>query len=145
MPVSAYRSTAPSLNRQAGLSQFLVDLSTPGVGISGIRDLAGSVHFNETLFEDVDLPADSLLGREGEGWSQCMSELAMERSGPERFLTTLGLLDATLETLRGRADDRAAAIVGRLTAHLAALRRMSRGVARQLQEGAEAASPVAGD
>ena len=108
--------TAPpeGRDRHKGLSQFLVDLSAPGVNVSGIKDLAGVVHFNET---------------------QVTTELAMERSGPERFLTVLALLTEALEALRGRLDSRRAALLGRLLARLAALRRMSRGVAQLLQEG----------
>ena len=64
MIVLARTSPAEGRNRQVGLSQFLVDLSLPGIDISGIRDLGGTPHFNETLFEDVKLPADALLGEE---------------------------------------------------------------------------------
>ena len=129
--------TAPpeGRDRHKGLSQFLVDLSAPGVNVSGIKDLAGVVHFNETLFDGVELPEDALLGEEGGGWAQVTTELAMERSGPERFLTVLALLTEALEALRGRLDSRRAALLGRLLARLAALRRMSRGVAQLLQEG----------
>ena len=38
------------------------------------------------------MPADALLGREGDGWTQVTSELAFERSGPERFLSSFTLL-----------------------------------------------------
>lgn len=136
MIVLARTSPAEGRNRQAGLSQFLVDLSLPGVTVSGIRDLTGSVHFNETVFEDAALEEDALLGVEGEGWAQVMGELAIERSGPERFLTTFILLEEAVPALRERLDDQGAAILGRLVAHIYALRAMSRGVARLLQEGA---------
>ena len=53
MIVLARTSPAEGRNRQVGLSQFLVDLSLPGVDISGIKDLAGIAHFNETLFDGV--------------------------------------------------------------------------------------------
>lgn len=138
MIVLARTSPPEGRDRQKGLSQFLVDLrGTPGVQVSGIRDLAGAVHFNETLFDGAELPEDALLGREGDGWLQVTAELAMERSGPERFLTVLALLSAGLEALRGRMDDRRAALLGRLVARVMVLRRMSRGVARLLQEGAD--------
>jgi len=136
MIVLARTSPPEGRNRQAGLSQFLVDLTAPGVSISGIKDLAGVVHFNETLFDGVELPEDALLGEEGGGWAQVTAELAMERSGPERFLTVLALMTATMEALKGRMDARRAAAMGRLMARMSALRRMSRGVAQLLQEGA---------
>lgn len=135
MIVLARTSPADGRNRQVGLSQFLVPLKSPGIEITGIRDIAGSIHFNETLFENVRLDADALLGREGNGWAQCMGELATERSGPERYLTTFVILQQALTALRGKLDHGGVATVGRLIAHLTALRRMSRGIARLIQQG----------
>ena len=135
MIVLARTSAADGRNRQVGLSQFLVPLKTAGIEITGIRDLAGSIHFNETLFDHVKLGHDALLGTEGNGWAQCMSELATERSGPERFMTTFIVLERALETLKGKLDDQSIAVVGRLIAHLTSLRRMSRGIARLIQRG----------
>ncbi len=135
MIVLARTSAADGRNRQVGLSQFLVPLKTPGIEITGIRDLAGSIHFNETLFDNVKLSADALLGTEGNGWAQCIGELATERSGPERYLTTFVILEQALLALRGRLDDHGVAAVGRLIAHLTSLRRMSRGIAQLIQRG----------
>ena len=135
MIVLARTSPAEGRNRQVGLSQFLVDLSLPGVDISGIRDLGGTPHFNETLFEDVELPEDALLGTEGNGWAQCMGELALERSGPERFLTSLVVLETALPLIARHADDRRAAEVGSILANLRVLRRMSLGVAEMIEQG----------
>lgn len=135
MIVLARTSPAEGRNRQVGLSQFLVDLSLPGVDISGIRDLGGTPHFNETLFEDVELPADALLGTEGNGWAQCMGELALERSGPERFLTSLVVLEKALPLLAQHNDPRRAGEVGSLLANLRVLRRMSLGVAEMIERG----------
>lgn len=145
MIVLARTSPAQGRNRQVGLSQFLVDLSLPGISISGIKDLGGTPHFNETLFENVELPADALLGEEGNGWAQCMGELALERSGPERFLTSLVALETAMPVLARHADDRRAGEIGSILAHLRVLRRMSLGVAQMLDDGespATAASVV---
>lgn len=143
MIVLARTSPPDGTNRQAGLSQFLVDLSLPGVHVSGIKDLGGVPHFNETLFEDVVLPDEALLGREGNGWAQCMGELALERSGPERFLTTFVVLDAALPAIARQIDDRRASEIGEILAHLRVLRRMSLGISRRLQEGASPATEAA--
>src|SRR3712207_5655076 len=78
--------------KHQGLTQLLVDLSLPGIGINPIRILDGGHHFNEVVFEDVVVPGDMLLGEEGAGWHQVTAELAFERSGPERFLSTYPLL-----------------------------------------------------
>lgn len=135
MIVLARTSPAEGRNRQVGLSQFLVDLSLPGIDISGIRDLGGTPHFNETLFDNVELPEDSLLGTEGNGWAQCMGELALERSGPERFLTSLVVLEKALPVIAAHADARRAVEVGSILANLRVLRRMSLGVAEMLKRG----------
>lgn len=135
MIVLARTSPAEGRNRQVGLSQFLVDLSLPGIDISGIRDLGGTPHFNETLFDNVELPEDALLGIEGNGWAQCMGELALERSGPERFLTSLVVLEKALPLIAAHADARRAIEVGSILANLRVLRRMSLGVAEMLERG----------
>jgi len=145
MIVLARTSPAEGRNRQVGLSQFLVDLSLPGIDISGIRDLGGTPHFNETLFDNVDLPEDALLGTEGNGWAQCMGELALERSGPERFLTSLVVLEKALPLIAAHADGRRTVEIGSILANLRVLRRMSLGVAEMLERGespATAASVV---
>jgi alkylation response protein AidB-like acyl-CoA dehydrogenase len=135
MIVLARTSPADGRNRQVGLSQFLVDLSLPGVHISGIRDLGGTPHFNETLFDGVQLPADALIGTEGNGWAQCMGELALERSGPERFMTSLIVLERALPLIARHADDRRAGEVGAILAQLRVLRRMSLGIAHMIEQG----------
>lgn len=132
MIVLARTSPAEGKNRHVGLSQFLVDLKLPGIEISGIRDIAGHSHFNEVVFDDVKLGDDALLGAEGNGWAQCMGELAMERSGPERFLTTFLLLERLMVEM---PDALPPAIAGDLIARLITLRIMSRGIASRLQDG----------
>src|SRR5690606_30085050 len=73
-------------SRQAGLTQFLVDLKgSPGLTIRPIRDLHGREHFNEVVFQDTFLPDSAVIGTVGEGWAQVNAELALERSGPERY------------------------------------------------------------
>jgi alkylation response protein AidB-like acyl-CoA dehydrogenase len=132
MTVLARTLPAQGQDRHSGLSQFLVDLSLPGIHISGIRDIAGHTHFNEVVFDDVGLDADALLGEEGAGWAQSMTELAMERSGPERFLTTFILLEKALDVM---GDQILPAVLGDLIAQLMTLRAMSRGIAKRIQDG----------
>jgi len=134
---------ATGADRHAGMSQFLVDLSLPGITIRPIRDLAGEHHFNEVVFEDVFLPASSLIGALGAGWRQVTSELAYERSGPERFLSTYVLLVELLRALGSQPSERAAIAAGRLTAHIIILRRLSRSVAGMLQAGEDPALQAA--
>lgn len=119
--------------RHAGLSQVLVDLRLSGINIRPIRDLTGHHGFNEVTFDDVLLPADALVGAEGEGWTQATAELAFERAGPERYLSSWSLLVQALDGLRG--EPAAPAAVGRLVARAATLRQMSLSVAGMLEEG----------
>lgn len=138
------RTSGTAADRHKGTSQLLVDLkNTPGLTIKPIIDLAGQHHFNEMHFEDAVVPANRLLGEEGQGWDQVMSELAFERSGPERFLSSIELLLQLLDVLKGRDSDAALVTIGRVTARLAVLRRLSRSVAGMLQEKQDAALQAA--
>jgi alkylation response protein AidB-like acyl-CoA dehydrogenase len=123
--------------RHAGLTQFLVDLKNTDTGleIRPILDLSGEHHFNEVVFTDMFLPEDAVLGSLGSGWAQVTSELAFERSGPERFLSSFTLLVELTRALGPAPSERAAIALGRLVAHVLTLRRLSRSVAGMLQAG----------
>jgi alkylation response protein AidB-like acyl-CoA dehydrogenase len=128
--------TGTAEDRHGGLSQFLVDLkNTPGITIRPILALTGEHHFNEVIFQDALLPETALLGKEGDGWHQVTSELAFERSGPERFLSSFWLVVELIRVLGRDPSDAAAVAIGRLTAHIMTLRRLSRSVAGMLQAG----------
>ncbi len=119
-------------NRHAGLSQFIVELDRPGVTIRPIPLLTGAHHFNEVVFDRVFVPDELVLGELGAGWAQVTGELAFERSGPERFLSTFPLLTALLRELNDAGEARE---VGRLVARLWSLRQMSLAVAGALESG----------
>ncbi len=133
--IALVRTEPAAEDRHKGLSQLLIDLKSPGISIRPIRNLAGDQDFNEVVFDKVLVPAEMLVGTAGEGWKQVTSELAYERSGPERFLSTTRLLIELIGRLGPDADARATAAVGRLAAHLWTLRRMSLSVAGMLQAG----------
>lgn len=135
--IALVRTSGTAADRQAGLSQFIVDMRAPGVVVRPIRDLAGDEHFAEVFFEDVHLGEDMLVGQEGAGWAQVNAELAFERSGPERIYSSIVLLDAWIAHLRAseRMDGSTATLVGRLTAELATLRALSVAVTARLAAG----------
>ncbi|MCP5202908.1 MAG: acyl-CoA dehydrogenase family protein [Pseudomonadales bacterium] len=135
--IALVRTSEQSSDRREGLSQFIVDLRAPGVNVRPIEDLAGDRHFSEVYFDDVVLPAEALVGAEGQGWEQCIAELAFERSGPERIYSSSVLLDAWIAHLRGvgRRDEATRALVGQLASQLAVLREMSIGCTALLERG----------
>jgi hypothetical protein len=137
------RTGGKSEDRHIGVSQFLVDMQTPGIVVRPIIDLTGAHHFNEVFFQDVFLPEDALIGTLGGGWSQVTSELAYERSGPERFLSSFSLLLELVSALGLQPSERGAVAVGRLVSHILVLRRLSRSVAGMLQAGADPAMQAA--
>src|SRR3954467_13692646 len=128
-------SPVDTANRHAGLSQLLVDLSLPGITVNPIRILDGGHHFNEVVFTDAVIPGDMLLGAEGEGWHQVTAELAFERSGPERFLSTYPLIAGSPRRAAETGDPAQVAALGRLSARLLALRQLSLRIAAALDRG----------
>ncbi|WP_415915995.1 acyl-CoA dehydrogenase family protein [Speluncibacter jeojiensis] len=124
-------------DRHGGLSQFIVLMNSPGIRIRPIISMSGEHHFNEVLLDEVFVPDELVLGTVGDGWAQVASELGFERSGPERFLSTFGLLAAAAERVDDGtlpADGRIGAAAGRAFA----LHHMSRAVSEALERGEDA-------
>jgi alkylation response protein AidB-like acyl-CoA dehydrogenase len=126
-------SPADATRRHAGLSQFIIDLASPGVRCNPIRLISGAHHFNEVVLDSAFVADDQVLGTVGEGWTQVTHELAYERSGPERILSTFPLLEAARTALASTAEGRR--LVARLTAELWTLRAMSIATTAELQAG----------
>jgi len=131
--------TSPSTkeNRRHGLTQFLVDMKTPGITVNPVYQMSGQHDFNEVVFEDAFIPDDHVLGEIDGAWKQATSELAYERSGPERFLETFYVMLELIRALGPEPDLRGAEGLGRLVAQLHTLRRMSVSVAGMLHAGKE--------
>ncbi|WP_067662252.1 acyl-CoA dehydrogenase family protein [Nocardia miyunensis] len=127
--------------RHAGLSQFIVDLRSDGIDIRPIISMTGNHHFNEVVMDAVFVADTMVLGNIGDGWRQVTSELAFERSGPERFLSTFALLAAGAE--QAGAGCRFGDDIGRLMARITGLHHMSAAVAGALQRGERADSAAA--
>lgn len=128
--------------RHEGFSQFLIDMSLPGVQARPIINLLGEREFNEVFLDAVCVPDECLLGRVGDGWSQVTAELALERSGPERYLSSAWLVAEMLAAADAQ-DPRQATSLGRLVAEHAALRQMSIGVAAMLSRKEDAGTAAA--
>ena len=134
--IALFRSDPDPDKKHAGLSQFLIDLKkTEGITPRTIENLAGGKNFNEVSFVDVELPADALIGIEGEGWKQVTEELALERSGPERYLSCFYLLRELINILKDCANPAILAKIGTQVAWATTLRTMSLSIASQLHAG----------
>ena len=134
----ALARTAPKEeDRHAGMTQFIVDLSQPGVSLRPIYNIFGAHDWNEVVFDEYFVPDDMVMGQVGSGWDMVTGELAFERSGPDRFLSTYQLLIESIRQLGDQPGERALNEVGRMVAHLATLRCMSTSVAGMLDAGAK--------
>lgn len=131
--------------RHEDLSRFLIDMRSPGVTIAPIPYLDGSTdHFAEVVFDDVLVPEEMVIGEIGQGWAQNTTELAFERSGPERWISTFLLVQefirAEPELAAGSAGRR---WIGEIAAQYWVLRRLSLAVARSIDAGATPAAEAA--
>lgn len=134
--VTLCRTEALGERKHIGLSQLIVDLKADGVTVVPIMLLNGAHHFNEVFFDNVFVPDEMLLGSAGDGWHQVTSELAHERSGPDRFLTVMPIIQALYEKSKTRELDRNTLNqFGRLFAMYMTFRSMSLSIARRLDAG----------
>src|ERR1700728_4942658 len=93
-------------SRHRGLSMILVDVSAPGVTVRPIRLASGRAELAECFFDDVRVPAERLIGAEGEGWAVAMYLLQYERAAWARLRAAVLL--QRLRTLVGLLPDGAA-------------------------------------
>lgn len=91
--------TSTEARRQDGISFLLIDLRSPGVSITPIISIAGEHETNQVFFDEVRVPADQLVGEEGQGWRIARYLLEFERGG---FIMN-GLLRRKLERCRALA------------------------------------------
>lgn len=136
--IAIFRTSPPTKeNRRHGLTQFLVKMKQPGIQVNPIGQITGQYEFNEVVFTDYFVPDDHVLGEVDGAWKQATSELAYERSGPERFLETYYVLTELVRAVGKNPDTRSAEGIGRLVAQVHTMRRMSVSVAGMLQAGKE--------
>jgi alkylation response protein AidB-like acyl-CoA dehydrogenase len=72
--------TDPTAPKHAGISAFIVDMTLPGISVRPLREMTGSSDFNEVFFDEVRLPAGSIIGAPGAGWPIARAALAHERA-----------------------------------------------------------------
>jgi acyl-CoA dehydrogenase len=134
--IGLFRTSPPTKeNRRFGLTQFVVDMKTPGISTRPIINLAGRHEFNEVLFQDAFIPEINMIGEKDMSYATASAELAYERAGPDRFLETLSTLTELVRCAGPEPGERVAEGLGREIAHLKSLRRMSLSIAGMLQGG----------
>jgi alkylation response protein AidB-like acyl-CoA dehydrogenase len=92
--------TNPNLPKHRGISIFLFPMDTPGITVrplwtiqndpvAPIGTTYGTPRTNETFFDDVRIPASSMLGKENEGWRVGAMGLNLDRVGAARYLISV--------------------------------------------------------
>jgi alkylation response protein AidB-like acyl-CoA dehydrogenase len=96
--------------KHAGISVFLLDMSTPGVTVRPIPTMAGPHELNEVFLDDVEIPVECLLGAAGGGWEIVRAGLAFERVGIARYARAEFVLEALVDHVRSVAAERGATV-----------------------------------
>ncbi len=76
-----------------GISEIVVPMDTPGIEVRPITDMTGNRHFCEVYYTDVRVPAENLVGTEGDAFKQTMVQLAHERGGIDRLVSNRALFE----------------------------------------------------
>ena len=82
-----------------GVSELIVPMDLPGIEVRTVLDMITNDHFCEVFFTDVRVPAESLMGVEGEAFKQTMAQLEHERGGIDRLVSNRPLYDRALEAV----------------------------------------------
>lgn len=77
---------------QKGISMFFIDMQTPGIEVKPIHTYEGGAEINQTFFTDVRVPAENLIGAEGQGWEISKYQLGRERYNVAQVAVTKQLL-----------------------------------------------------
>lgn len=92
--------TDPDLPKHKGISEFIVDMKTPGIEVRPLVDLVGMHHLNEVYFDNVRVPKSALIGEKNNGWYQIAAQLDYERSGMERLMSNYPVFTALKDFVR---------------------------------------------
>ena len=65
---------------QTGISFLLIDMKSPGITVRPIIMLDGGHEINEVFFDNVEVPAENLIGEENKGWTYAKHLLSHERT-----------------------------------------------------------------
>ena len=90
--------TDPDAAPHAGLSEFVVDMASPGIEVRPIVDATGNAHFCEVYLTDVEVPDEHLVGQLNGSFKQVMRQMEHERGGIDRLVSNRRLYLDALES-----------------------------------------------
>jgi alkylation response protein AidB-like acyl-CoA dehydrogenase len=97
--------TDPDAVKHAGLTQFVLDMTDPGVTVRPLRQMSGGVEFNEVFLNDVRIPDSERLGGVGDGWAVSQHTLVYERYNMPRVSGRgEGMIAPLVDAWEARAD-----------------------------------------
>jgi alkylation response protein AidB-like acyl-CoA dehydrogenase len=67
--------------KHQGISYFILDMHSPGVEVRPLKQITGHSEFAEVFFNSVEIPAENIIGQEGQGWELAQTTLGFERGG----------------------------------------------------------------
>lgn len=82
-----------SIPGHAACSEFILDMSSPGVTVRPIMNIAGRHSFNEVFLDEVRVNSKYLVGTENGGFKQIMAQLDYERGGIDRLMQNYPVLE----------------------------------------------------
>ncbi len=97
--------TEPEAKKHAGISYLLIDMKQPGIDVRPLKQMTGSMEFNEVFFNDVKTPRDWIVGKRGEGWLVSRTTLKHERNGIGAAAQSVNLLNSLVALARERTLD----------------------------------------
>ena len=87
----------PAVKKHRALSEFIIDMNSPGITVRPLINIAGAHSFNEVFFEDVKVPKTRLVGQKDRGFYQIMEQMVYERAGIERLMQNHPLKENVIE------------------------------------------------
>jgi alkylation response protein AidB-like acyl-CoA dehydrogenase len=99
------RTNPDAPRKYDGLSFFLAPMEVAGVETRPIRKITGEYGFTETFFTDARIPADCIMGEEGQGWKIAMQTLQYERGAEAGAAGGLMMVRVTIDDMISELSD----------------------------------------
>jgi alkylation response protein AidB-like acyl-CoA dehydrogenase len=128
--------TDPDAKKHRGIGYFLVDMASPGIEVSPIKQASGRFEFNEVFLTDVFVPDDMLVGRPDEGWSLAVSTMAVERTAIGNYVSIdRAVALRTVAEMAGPEQDVALRTLGEVESYSTAIKALVLRETLRLVEG----------